>query len=150
MHRFVAAAALLIFSACGERCPLILHVPQLRFELSEAAADSFERNGEVSVETCLNTTCWAKPVLAVRPGPYGATWHSETRLLTLEQSVPVPGDPNGARTYVSGAPKSDVSLTMSADGGVLFTRTWADVPFNVESAEGSTCGGPETSEVLAL
>ncbi len=126
----VAVASL--FFSCGERCLQDLYTPWLKFDLPPAAATQLEL-GPSTVRTCLRDTCWS-----VDFDPSGAsewiTYNAETRLLRVQQSHSADG---GANVILSGAPKSDVSLEVTRDGGVLFGHAWTDVSFEDGVPEGS-------------
>ncbi|PZR13551.1 MAG: hypothetical protein DI536_12425 [Archangium gephyra] len=139
MNRVIVLAAL-VLAACGEICPDVLHIPVLTFELPEAEATAFDQAPCV-VTTCLDDTCWEG---TANPSNSLITWNVDTRRLQVEQRRVV----NGTSTIVRGAPSSDVSLSASRDGGVLFIHRWDDVPFDDGSKPGTSCSGPETSEVL--
>lgn len=132
----VAFFALSMLSSC-QRCTLKLVVGELAFVLPDAEASALTL-APSTIETCIDGTCWSDDLDETGQGSI-TIFNAQSRELAITRTKPT-GGPNGARSSVPAEEKSDVSLTISRDGGTVFTRQWADAEFVSTEPNGQGCG----------
>ena len=131
--RRLLLVSLSVFASCTT-CTLLLYIPQLTFVLPQAEADALTA-APAEIATCLNGTCWANPFDPATVGE-DVTFDAQTRHLVVDQRIH-----DGGVTYgVNGQVDSTVSLTVSRDGGTLFTHEWTGVTFEAIEPNGQGCG----------
>jgi len=136
MRRFVVTALLagVVLAGC-KVCNDLFYVPTLSFTLSQTAADQLTA-APSEVGTCLNGTCWTNAVDATGNALTDVHFDSASRKLAVSQLI----HDGGTVTAVNGQTDSTVSLTVSRDGGTVFTREWKGVAFEAFEPNGEGCG----------
>lgn len=132
MRRLFAVGAL-VLAGCSV-CTDLLYIPQLTFVLPQTEADALTADTS-SVATCLNGTCWSNAFDPTGSNP-DVTFDAQTRHLVVNQQF----HDGGTTIGVNGQVDSTVSLTVSRDGGTLFTHEWTGVAFEAIEPNGQGCG----------
>ncbi len=130
----MALLAGVVLAGC-KVCTDLFYVPTLSFTLSQTTAEQLTA-GPCEVGTCLNGTCWTNDVDATGNKIGDVVFDSASRKLAVSQLV----RDGGTVTAVNGQTDSTVSLTVSRDGGTVFTREWKGVAFEAFEPNGEGCG----------
>lgn len=128
----VSALALAGCAVCND----LFYIPTLNFVLSQSAANQLVDAASSEISTCINTTCWSNTVDASGSNAMDVTFDPTTRQLNVTQFV----RDGGTVTAVNGQTGASVSLTVSRDGGTVFTHEWNSVAFEVIEPNGPGCG----------
>jgi hypothetical protein len=142
MKRFLTAALLLVaglFAAC-RACPQLLIIPHLTFVLPENEANALTA-APAEVRTCLDSTCWTLSTDTMGntndTNAFNAiTFAPQTRQLSVSTEV----WDGGTGRVLSATENSTVTLTVSCDGGTLFTHDWSKPEFEKTEPLGEGCG----------
>lgn len=131
--RWLLVVGMVVLAGCT-MCTLKLVRGSLRFELPDTEANALTA-APSTIEACIDDTCWSDALDETGTGSV-TSFNGPARLLEITREQ----RDGGVSLGVTAGATSDVSLTLSRDGGIVFTHAWSNVTFEKTEPNGPGCG----------